>query len=418
MKTDESTQTEKDPQTTRDLATERGTYTLQTTTVGEYLCRLGLYKPGAGTIGFDPNVASAFQRTALDIRKNPIKQRMLRDLCRGGTLPPLVVYERPGSRQSLEIIDGLQRTHVQTEALQALLTHEAGGQPTDYAKAQFEAIKEQGQKLLAVGEYLSRPVVLQVWRDLETDELVRLFMILNAGQQKVSPRHLLEVMHADLGAMFQEWGMRLLTEKEEKSIPKRRGRKPAEAVAVPSVTHFRYEFLIDGLIAYVSRDPQIKTKGALEDPDGMNQRLSERVMEIGSEVCKTDFRWLCLDLNRLINKRYADVPKWRGIIQTSDNFFIPLMAALGEARASARVKAMIEERKVELLEAIDKSNDEDPLRFFAGGSDCLESILDNVRSNIGRRRRAIIFFAWRSFFREGAHETGMPIDWRGAAFSD
>jgi len=418
MKTEELTPTDADLQTTRDLATERGTYTLQTTTVADYLSKLGLYRADTRSVEFDANIAAAFQRTALDIRKNPIKQRMLRDLCRGGTLPPLVLYERDGSRRPLEIIDGLQRTHVQTEALRALMTFEAGEQPTDYAQAQFEAIKEQGQRLLAVEEFLSRPVMLQVWRNLDADELVRLFMVLNAGQQKVSPRHLLEVMHADLRAMFQEWGMRLLTEKEEKSIPKRRGRKPVDAMPIPSVTHFRYEFLIDGLIAYVSRDPQIKTKGALEDPDGMNQRLSERVMEIGSEVCRADFQWVCLELNRLINKRYADAPKWRGIIQTSDNFFIPFMAALGEARASARAKVMIDQRKRELLEAINKSSDEDPLRFYAAGSDSLDPILDNVKSNIGRRRRAIVYFAWRSFFREGAHEASMPLDWRGAAFAD
>ena len=79
-------------------------------------------------------------------------------------------------------------------------------------------------------------MILQIWRGLESDELVRLFMILNAGQQKVSPRHLLEVIHADLRTMFDAWGMRLLTEKEEKMIPRRRGRKSPEAMAIPSVT--------------------------------------------------------------------------------------------------------------------------------------------------------------------------------------
>lgn len=210
----------------------------------------------------------------------------------------------------------------------------------------------------------------------------------------------------------------MLTEKEEKMIPKRRGRKPPEAIPIPSVTHFRYEFLVDGLIACVSRDPQIKTRGALEDEDSVNHRLSERVMEIGSEVCKVDFQWVCLDLNKLINKKYADVPKWRGIIQTSDNFFIPLMSAMGEARASARSKVIIEQRKSELLEVIGNSKDDDPLRFYTGGSNSLEKILDGVKSNIGRRRRAIVYFAWRSFFREGIYDADYPIDWRSAAVAE
>ena len=402
----------------RDLATQHGTYTLQMTNVGNYLTRLGLYKLDTKDVCFDPKVASGFQRTALDIRKNPIKQRMLRDLCMGGTLPPLVVYERPEQSLSWEIIDGLQRTHVQTEALQALISLERGEQLEDYVQAQFTAIKEQGQKLLTADEFLHRPVVLQVWRDLQSDELVRLFMILNVGQQKVSPRHLLEVIHADLRSMFQAWGLRLLTEKEEKMIPKRRGRKSPEMMEIPSITHFRYEFLIDGLIAYVSRDPQIKTRSVLEDQDGINQRLSEHIVEIGSEICKSDFQWICLDLNKLINKKYADVPKWRGIIQTSDNFFIPLMSALGEARTSARSRFVVEQRKKELLDAVTNSKDDDPFRFYTGGSDSLEKILDDVKSNIGRRRRAIIFFAWRSFFRHGIYDTNYPIDWRGAAVAE
>jgi hypothetical protein len=55
-----------------------------------------------------------------------------------------------------------------------------------------------------------------MWRDLLPDELVRLFMILNVGQQKVSARHLLEVMGSEVRNMFEEWGLRLLTEREEK----------------------------------------------------------------------------------------------------------------------------------------------------------------------------------------------------------
>ena len=114
-----------------DLATERGNFTLTKSTVGDYLARLGLYSAEAGDAYFDPSVAATFQRIALDIRKNPIKQRMLRDLCRGGTLPPLVVLDRPGESRSLEIIDGLQRTHVIAEALRALIANKAGKQLED-----------------------------------------------------------------------------------------------------------------------------------------------------------------------------------------------------------------------------------------------------------------------------------------------
>ena len=94
------------------------------------------------------------------------------------------------------------------------------------------------------------------------------------------------------------------------------------------------------------------------------------------------------------------------------------MSALGEARTSARSRFVVEQRKKELLEAVTNSKDDDPFRFYTGGSDSLEKILDDVRSNIGRRRRAIIFFAWRSFFRHGIYDTNYPIDWRGTAVAE
>lgn len=401
----------------RDLAMEKGTYVIERTTMGQYLEHLGLYDATARVASFDASaVGAAFQRATLDIRKNPIKQRMLRDVLRGGSVPPIVVFERED--EGWEIVDGLQRTHVLTEALRAVLAQEKGEQLEDFAQTQFTFIQEHKQRRLPSSELMDRPIVLQVWRDLIPEELIRLFIVLNVGQQKVSPRHLLEVVHADLRDMFESWGLRLLSEKEEKAIPRRRGRKPPESFPIPSITHFRYEFLIDGLIAYLSRDPQVKTRAELEDDEGTNKRLAERVTEIGSEGCKSDFQWVCLELNRLINKRYADVPKWRGIIQISDNFFIPLMAALGEARANSRSRTAIDERQQALIAALQASNDDDPLCFARGTTDSLEALLENVRSNIGRRRRAIVYFAWRSFFREGLYADGYPLDWRGAAVAD
>lgn len=401
----------------RDLAMERGRYSMERSTVGSYLQSLGLFDPTTGAASFDASaVGATFQRATLDIRKNPIKQRMLRDVLRGGSVPPIVIFERPDRRWV--VVDGLQRTHVLTEALRAALADESGSQVEDFAQTQLTLIKEHRQRRLAAAELVDRPMMLQIWRELVPEELIRLFIVLNVGQQKVSPRHLLEVVHSDLREMFEAWGLRLLTEKEEKAIPRRRGRKPPESFVIPSTTHFRYEFLIDGLIAYLSRDPQVKTRTELEDDESTNKRLAERVTEIGSEGCKADFQWACLELNKLVNKRYADVPKWRGIIQTSDNFFIPLMAALGEARASSKNRTAIDERQQALLTALRAADDNDPLCFTGENTDSLSVLLDNVRSNIGRRRRAIVYFAWRSFFRGGPYSDGYPLDWRGAAVAE
>lgn len=405
---------------TRDFATKNGTHVMRQTTVKEYLDSLGLYDPKTRNTNWDASITAAFQRAVLPIHKNPIKRRMLRDLLRGGTLPPIVLYDRDSKRPA--VVDGLQRTHVQTEALNTLLALEREEKPKDFAQEELEAMRALGQPPISVEEFLGRPVVLQVWRDLLPDELVRLFMILNVGQQKVSPRHLLEVMGADLRRMFEEWGLKLLTEREETQQPRPRrsrgGTYPEDAV-IPGLTHFRYEYLLDGLVAYVTRNPQVKTSEILQEKgDNPNLALEERVTEIGSEFCRADFVWVCLDLNEAIQERYKDDPKWRIAIQNSDNFFIPLMAAVGDARANPRARGALEDRKGKLIEIIRASDDNDPLWLSRNHSDSLSTILEGIKSNIGRRRRGVVYNAWRRYFRFGPEDIGYPVEWRTAMLSE
>ena len=405
----------------RDLATKEGTHTMQRTTVGEYLARLGLYDPKARTTTWDASITAAFQRAALPIHKNAIKRRMLRDLLRGATLPPIVLYERDRN-QRVQIVDGLQRTHVQTEGLSALLALERNNGPKDFAREELEAMNDLAQSPISVDEFLDRPVFLQVWRDLFPDELVRLFMILNVGQQKVSPRHLLEVMGADLRRMFEDWGLKLLTEREETEQPRRRRPRSgviAKDAVIPGMTHFRYEYLLDGLVAYVSRNPQVKTSEILQGKaDAPNLALEERVTEIGSELCRADFTWVCRELNDVIQERYREDPKWRFAIQNSDNFFIPLMAALGDTRHNERARIALEDRKAKLIEVVRSNQDQDPLWLSRNESDSLNTILEGIRSNIGRKRRGVVYNAWRRYFRFGLEDPRYPIEWRTAHLTD
>ncbi len=411
------------PQPTRDFATERGTYVMELTTVGEYLERLGLYDPSSRTTRRDASITADFQRAVLPISKNPIKARMLRDLLRGGTLPPLVLYDRD-QKQRPQIVDGIQRTDVLTEALTTLLTLGRGDLPQqDFALVELAVMKQLGQSPKTADEFLTRPIILQVWRDLDRDELVRLFMVLNVGQQKVSPRHLLEVIGADLRQMFESWGLKLITEREEKQQGRRPGRRSQsvpEPAVVPGITHFRYEYLLDGLKAYAARDPQVKTTKILEQAakDTPDLELDQRITEIGSEFCRADFRWVCLELNKLIQERYKENPRWRIAIQNSDNFFIPLMAALGDTRHNPKAQPFVEDRKAKLLQLVNAAGDPDPLWLSRNDPDSLASILERITSNIGRRQRGVVYNAWRRYFRFGAEDSEYPIEWRTALLSD
>ncbi len=461
MVTMESTQALTTP--IEDFATKNGTYVILQKTVGQYLDLLALYDHKTHATNWDVAIAVSFQRALLPIHKNPIKRRMLRDLLRGSTLPPIVLYEREEQRP--QVVDGLQRTHVLTEALKTLLALEQNEQPKErFAKEELDAMKDLNQVPIKVEEFLDRPVVLQVWHKLEPDELVRLFMILNVGQQKVSPRHLLEVMGDDVRRMFEEWGLKVVSEPEEKQQPRRRGRpaagddntiqskaeklisiymeatgcseaeaktalaakleeqiKSSKDAVVPGITHYRYEYLLDGLFAYVTRDPQVKTTKILQEEmenPTPNLALEERITEVGSENCRADFVWVCKDLNEVFLQRYDKDPRWRLAIQNSDNFFIPLMAALGNARHNERARAALEDRKKKLIELIRASRDPDPLSLSRGDVDSLGTILDNIKSNIGRKQRGVVYNAWRRYFLLGAEDPAYAIEWRTALLSD
>ena len=404
----------------RDLATKNGRYRMVHTTLGKYLTDLDLFDPKSKNGGWDAAMLNVpFQRAVIPIKKNPIKRRMLRDVLRGGTLPPTVLVRRPEERDL--VIDGLQRTHVGAVAVQTLIKLARGEKAEDFIEEEISAMEKIDQAVLPLDELLARPFVFQEWRDLEPEELVRLFIVLNAGQQKVSPRHLLEVMGAHIRSMFDSWDLPLLTDRQERENPKRPGRRPAdEEQRAAGINYFRYEFLLDGLCAYVARDPHVKTSKLLQEA-GDNVKLTveeksidERITEIGSEVCKADFVWACRVLNQAIKLTYAEDPKWRYAVQNNDNFFIPLMAALGDARANEQAKPALEDRKSKLMEII-TSSDEDPLALSGENSQSLTAIQGRINSNIGRRQRNVVYGAFRRYFRSGTDDTSYPVDWRHAS---
>ena len=74
----------------RDFATDTATWIIRQTTIGEYLTRLGIYDAAAGAVDRTQIPDSEYQRYRIQVSRNPIKKRMLRDVLRGGTLPTVV----------------------------------------------------------------------------------------------------------------------------------------------------------------------------------------------------------------------------------------------------------------------------------------------------------------------------------------
>lgn len=395
----------------RDFATEMATWIIRQTTVGEYLIRLGIYNPNTGVIDRSKIPDSDYQRSKIQVSRNPIKKRMLRDVLRGGTIPTVVTVETPDGH---EIADGLQRTDVLALAAEGLLALQRDEEPGKEVRAQLNAMEEADQQPLALDRFVAQPLTEQVWSNLRSDERLRLFMVLNVGQQKVSPRHLLEVAARNLRETFEDWGIGLLTEREEKDSPVRRGRPRKDAATAPAAVtgRYRYELLIDCLMAYVTGDPHVKTRN-LVGTEGLTEVLSARITEVGSEACSEDFKWVCLNLSERVRDAYEDNIKWETAARTSDNFLVPLFAALGAARAASEgAGSTIRHHQQELLELFDQPG-HDPLSLI-DGPQSLELIYSTIRSNIGRRQRAIAFFAWRKFFQSGPSAADYPLNWQDA----
>lgn len=415
----------KDFKWTRDLSTVQGEMTLRQMTLGEYLAAIGVMDPETKQVDFNANnVAVAIQRAEIKIAGNPIKERMLETILQGGVLPAKALHET--ENDDWLILDGLQRTHVEAKGAEFLAKWQDLDIDSipDFARKIMSRIKG---KLLSLDDYLRRPVFLQVWRKLSEPEQVRLFVVLNVGQQKVSMRHLLEALNKPIEDLFNRWDILTRTEKGERTNGKPRAKWSGEDLTLPP---FKLEYLVNAARAYVERNAQVKTKAAMEDaykaggtsraPQDsslveMGPNLVRNLMDLGDGPSRGDFEWACKDLCGEIARVYRDNPKWRIAILDSDNFFFPLMAALGKSREQFQA-AQIDERKEAILRLLrDAAPGDDPLRLSEPEGLSLAHVQARIKSNIGRTSRNIVHDAWKEYFRVGPVDDEVVLDWAAAA---
>lgn len=419
----------KDYEWTRDLATEQGEMSVRQMSIGEYLTAINVLDPETKKVNFDSDaMAVSIQRAAIKIAGNSIKERMLETILQGGVLPAKALHETEDGLRKPLILDGLQRTHVEAMGAEYLRFWEDREEDSipDFARKIMVRNKD---RLLSLDDYLNRPVFLQVWRNLSVSEQIRLFVVLNVGQQKVSMRHLLEALNKTIEGLFTKWGIITRTEKGERLHGKARAKWTGDIKLPP----FRLEYLVNAARAYVEGNQHVKTKATIEETYDSGDRdkqesglvemgpnLVKKLMDLGDDASRGDFEWACKDLNDEVTRVYRDNPKWRLAIVDSDNFFYPLMAALGKARGQKEKHPLMDEYKEDIIRILREAEPgNDPLMLGPLTPDkdeqSLAHVLDLVRSNIGKTTRTIIYNAWKEYFRVGRSSESLVLDWAEAS---
>jgi len=415
----------KDYEWTRDLATEQGEMGVRQMSLGEYLTAIEILDRETKKVNFDADaVAVSIQRAAIKIAGNSIKERMLETILQGGVLPAKALHE---TEDGLLILDGLQRTHVEAMGAEYLRCWEDREDDSIPAFARKIMVRNK-DRLLSLDDYLNRPVFLQVWRNLSVPEQIRLFVVLNVGQQKVSMRHLLEALNKPMEELFTRWGIITRTEKGERLHGKARAKWTGDIKLPP----FRLEYLVNAARAYVEGNAHVKTKATIEETYDSGDRdkqesglvemgpnLVKKLMDLGDDTSRGDFEWACKDLNDEVTRVYKDNPKWRIAILDSDNFFYPVMAALGKARDQKDKHSHMDEYKEDIIRILREAEPgNDPLMLGPLTPDedgqSLACVLDRVRSNIGKTTRTIIYNAWKEYFRVGRSSESLVLDWAEA----
>lgn len=433
----------------RDHSTEQAEVRYVTMPLGGYLTSLGIFDQAKREVNFvASNVATSVQRNEIRIQSEPIKIKMLETIWQGGILPARTLEERDGGYM---ILDGLQRTSVESRALQWLINWYEDKKGTIPTFAQ-DMMANLGPKLLSVEDFLARPVFLQVWRKLTKSESTRKFLALNLGQIKVTNRHIMEALNVGLEDQFKEWGFETVTEKEtkahkdllldEQEAQQAKGGKPGRkkkgetaditdagrpASDEPETeTVYRFDLMINALRAYVDKDPWVRTKSSMQELYAgedhelveMSDHIVEKMESIGVDTVHDDFQWVFRDLHNGISRVYAGKARWENVILNSDNFVIALVAALAQQRHDFPTKTT--ENQAALIDILQNTESGvDVLEFGIDKKNLDPESLYGIYHQLAATKHAdmirnLVYQAALDFFRSEPTEGGVVFRWNVA----
>ncbi|WP_204162044.1 hypothetical protein [Rathayibacter sp. VKM Ac-2803] len=332
-----------------------------------------------------------------------IRSRMVEDLKKGATLPPVVIGAvldtnafgnlpprgnssnlgfLPDNRSSLSIIDGMQRT----AALQ---------------EAQAEA-PEVGDGKVRVEFWLTDNVRAMIYR----------MLILNTGQVPWTISRQLSVVYAPLLSEIRE----RVPEIDKVSTPDQPGRRVGPA-------QYSSDALVELYIAFSLRKTGVDTKEALSDEFS---RL-DFVDNLANEGFQEQFYGVLAILSRL-DKAFSrfeeekDLPGGRFIFDRQPariGFVVSLGLAIlgrpgadrGEGRRGERLQELTKSAEL-LIERIDRMDPNELGDFLR--TDVLQELLDKRVGQVGRYERGIFADAFKVLIEENFDVVNLEQCWRAS----
>lgn len=274
--------------------------------------------------------------------------------------------------QSVQIIDGLQRTNA--------------------IRSVYEELAEDEREA-----FLERPIRFEAWINIRLDALAYRMLLLNAGQKPMSMKHQIEVLSDSMRSNLQDIdGLDII-----RGMDKRRRTQPGQ---------FQLAILTGAFQAWLQRSPNVDLRNAITE-----QLLSEEAIEeLGKGLSPAshstgekfrDFvRWL-VQLDRILG---AENLQFLG----NETVVHAMAAAISKFSATAELEERCNNAQARLLEEIQRYGAEEAfgvslfLRF--------RDEIDPKKQNVGDAIRLLVFRAFSEYVVSGG-SSSMPESWTFAS---
>jgi hypothetical protein len=267
-------------------------------------------------------------------------------------------------RGSLNILDGLQRTHT------------------------LKDIAESGHAFNP-----DQTLLLEIWVEPHIKNLIYRIIVLNAGQKPMSMRHQMELLFYSTKETLENRipGLEIFTERDE-SRRTRAKKYPLDRVSL-------------AYYSFITKSPEVNKDNIVAQQLQEEDVLAQGVESFGEkfERFSSVFTQLAT-IDQLAEDRYGrQAVTWIG----SENFMLGFFAAAANADSRHNGAELVAESLDGLIRSLRDTDFSDPLGHAS--YQAVAQGIDSRKSNVGYATRRLIFNGFREFFRSHGEDPLLDI---------